>query len=107
MPHFETAAITISLTGATSGVLTCATTVGVYIGQIGWAVKSDGSGGIQVIVSNVFDGTTFQCQDYSKRNNAGGVDLSAYNGGKIYFDKQVVRKPDQYTVVSIGGVQLS
>ena len=83
-------AITITLTGAASGSLTCASTTGLYVGQEGWAVKSDLTGNIRVVVAQVIDTTHFLCQSYANRNNAGGVDLSLYNGGKVYFDEQVV-----------------
>ena len=90
MSYIDIPAITISLTGAAAGSLTCASTAGLYIGQRGWAVKSDGSGNIEVLVSQIIDATHFLCQSLANKNNAGGVDLSAYNGGKVYLDKQLV-----------------
>lgn len=91
MPAISIPAATISITGAAIGALTCASTTGLYAGQKGWAVKSDGTGNLQVVISKILSTTTFLCQDYANaRNNAGGVDLTAYNGGSIYFDAQVV-----------------
>lgn len=90
MSYINVPAITITLTGAAAGSLTCASTTGLYVGQRGWAVKSDGSGNLDVLVSQVIDATHFLCQSYVNKNNAGGVDLSLYNGGKVYFDKQLV-----------------
>ena len=97
-------AITITLTGAASGSLTCASTTGLYVGQEGWAVKSDLTGNIRVVVAQVIDTTHFLCQSYANRNNAGGVDLSLYNGGKVYFDEQVVYKDPQYVDLTDAGV---
>jgi hypothetical protein len=90
MPTILAPAITITLTGAAAGSLTCSSTTGLYKGLVGWAVKSDGSGNINVIVSQVIDSTHFLCQNYATPNNAGGVDLSLYNGGKFYFNAQYV-----------------
>ena len=90
MPSFIANSITITLTGAAAGSLTCASTTGLYVGQRGWAVKSDTTGNVEVVVSAILSSTTFLCQTVANINNGGGADLSAYNGGKIYFDKQVV-----------------
>jgi hypothetical protein len=90
MPALSLPAITIAITAASSSALTCASTTGLFVGQEGWAVKSDGTGNLQVIISQVIDGSNFLCQSYTNKNNAGGVDLSTYNGGKIYFYAQVV-----------------
>jgi hypothetical protein len=90
MPSITIPAITISLTGAAAASLTCASTSGLYEGQTGWAVKSDNTGNIRVLVSSVIDATHFLCQSYDNRRNSGGYDLSDFNGGKIYFEKQVV-----------------
>jgi len=90
MSYIDVPAITITLTSAAAGSLTCASTAGLYVGQRGWAVKSDDTGNIEVLVSQILSSTTFLCQSVANKNNAGGVDLSAYNGGKIYFDKQLV-----------------
>lgn len=89
MSYIILPAITITLTGAAAGSLTCASTVGLAKGQKGWATKSDGTGNLNVIISSVIDSTHFLCQDVANKNNSGGVDLSAYNGGKIYFDEQI------------------
>jgi hypothetical protein len=91
MPAISLKPTTIAITAAAAGALTCASTSGLYVGQKGWAVKSNSTGNLQVVISNILSTTTFLCQDYANaRNNAGGVDLSAYNGGNVYFDAQVV-----------------
>jgi hypothetical protein len=101
MPSFATNPITISITGATAGALTCASTTGLYVGQKGWAVKSDSSGNVEVVVSAVLSATTFLCQTQANFRNAGGADLSLYNGGNIYFDRQVVNTNGAIPVVTV------
>lgn len=93
MPSLIANSITITLTGAAAGALTCASTTGLYVGQRGWAVKSNNTGNVEVVVSAVLSSTTFLCQTWDNRNNSGGADLNLYNGGKVYFDKQIVASP--------------
>jgi hypothetical protein len=91
MPAIALPPTTIAITAASAAALTCSSTVGLYTGQKGWAVKSDSSGNLRVVISQVLSSTTFLCLDYASKNNAGGTDLSLYNGGNIYFDAQVVQ----------------
>jgi hypothetical protein len=83
-------AITIELTDASPNVLTCDSTAQLYVGQNGWAVKSDNTGSLRVVISKIFDTTTFLCQSYANRRNSGGADLTAYSGGNIYIEEQLV-----------------
>jgi hypothetical protein len=103
MPSIAIPATTISITGAAIGALTCASTTGLYIGQKGNAVKSNSTGNIQVVISQVIDSTTFLCQAYANKNNAGGIDLSLYNGGKIYFEAQIVSVQSLYPALDSNG----
>lgn len=90
MPNIIVEAVTVTLTAATASALTCADTSGLYMGQRGWAVKSDNTGNVEVVVVSVISSTQFLCQTVTNIKNSGGADLSLYNGGKFYFDKQVV-----------------
>jgi hypothetical protein len=93
MPNISVPAINVTITAATASALTCADTTGLYVGQRGWAVKSDSTGNLEVIIVDVTSGTQFLCQTIANIANSGGADLSLYNGGKVYFDTQLVEVP--------------
>ena len=101
MSSIAVSPVTISITGASATQLTCASTAGLYQGQRGWAVTSTGTLNLDVIISKVVDATHCMCQTYANKNNSGGADLSAYNGGSIYFDAQVVAVSGIPSLVSI------
>lgn len=93
MPNILADSISVTLTAATAGALTCASTIGLFAGQRGWAVDSAGENNLEVIVVSVISGTQFLCQTLANINNGGGADLSAYDGGTFYFEKQLVEIP--------------
>jgi peptidoglycan/xylan/chitin deacetylase (PgdA/CDA1 family) len=103
MPSIALSPITISITNATLDALTCASTAGLYKGQSGWATKSDGSGNVNVVINSVISTTIFLCQTVANKNNSGGADLSLYNGGKVFFDAQVVSIETLYPALDSSG----
>ena len=93
MPNIIVEAVTVTITAATAAALTCADTNGLYVGQRGWIVDSGGENNLEIIVVNVASTTDFSCQKLSSINNGGNADLTAYDGGTCYFEKQLVEVP--------------
>jgi hypothetical protein len=90
MPNFIADSISVTITDASASALTCADTTGLYVGQRGWAVDSEGENNLEVIVTQVLSGTEFLCQTIANIKNGGAADLTTYDGGSFYFDKQVI-----------------
>lgn len=93
-------AITFTCTG--TGVNTTTSTFNMYVGQIGW-VTGNGQPTKRIINTEVrIDNTTFTARFFPESNdpattktaysgNSQPSDLSAYSGGTIFYDEQVVR----------------
>ena len=80
---------TAAITGASAvGVITIASTTGYYAGTKGWVSKG-GQPGVNIVISQVVDGTTLQCR-LDLPYISGGSDLSLYNAGTLTVPSQIV-----------------
>jgi len=91
------ARVSISVSAASSsGVLTCSSTLGVIIGQIG-NISKTGVISRNVQVTDILNGTSFRCRIDEPGYNSNNVfgDLSAFDGGGALFnaEEQVVGTP--------------
>jgi len=87
MAIFTVEPITITITDVAEVVLTCASTVGLYPGMVGNILDSSSANNSVVVIKQILTSTTFTC--YFKVIPT-GLTFTSYNGGKIFFDKQLV-----------------
>jgi hypothetical protein len=93
MPAINFSGQTIAITGVTGTVLSCASTAGLYTGLIGTMVDSTGANSTRVSLQQILTATTLVCKFQSI---PAGATFTTYNGGKVFFDSQVVSVPSLY-----------
>lgn len=93
MPAIQFLGQTVSITGVSGVTLSCASTSGLYVGLWGTIVDSSEANSARVSIQSIPSGTTLIC---SFQAIPAGLTFTSYNGGKIYFDSQVVSVPSLY-----------